>query len=166
MSAGSGRHQPHLPALRLAPPQPRQPDVQSTRAAPPPPVSGAEGRAVWMRRSQTCSLAPSKGPQPEGDKIEPCWGGGADGAALARCEVCHKSYTQFSNLCRHKRMHADCRTQIKCKDCGQMFSTTSSLNKHRRFCEGKNHYTPGGLFASAPGLSLFLFELVVKVNWV
>uniref|UniRef100_A0A8D0TYF9 [histone H3]-lysine(9) N-methyltransferase n=1 Tax=Sus scrofa TaxID=9823 RepID=A0A8D0TYF9_PIG len=68
------------------------------------------------------------------------------------CEVCHKSYTQFSNLCRHKRMHADCRTQIKCKDCGQMFSTTSSLNKHRRFCEGKNHYPPGGLFA--PGLPL------------
>lgn len=67
-------------------------------------------------------------------------------------EVCHKSYTQFSNLCRHKRMHADCRTQIKCKDCGQMFSTTSSLNKHRRFCEGKSHYTPGGLFS--PGLPL------------
>ncbi|XP_051951136.1 histone-lysine N-methyltransferase PRDM16-like isoform X2 [Xyrauchen texanus] len=64
------------------------------------------------------------------------------------CEVCHKSYTQFSNLCRHKRMHADCRTQIKCKDCGQMFSTTSSLNKHRRFCEGKNHYNPGGIFTS------------------
>ncbi|MGH0163038.1 UNVERIFIED_CONTAM: hypothetical protein FKN15_044232 [Acipenser sinensis] len=64
------------------------------------------------------------------------------------CEVCHKSYTQFSNLCRHKRMHADCRTQIKCKDCGQMFSTTSSLNKHRRFCEGKNHYNPGGMFNS------------------
>ncbi|XP_056905963.1 histone-lysine N-methyltransferase MECOM isoform X6 [Takifugu flavidus] len=63
------------------------------------------------------------------------------------CEVCHKAYTQFSNLCRHKRMHADCRTQIKCKDCGQMFSTTSSLNKHRRFCEGKNHFTAGGLFA-------------------
>uniref|UniRef100_A0A673I857 Si:ch211-263k4.2 n=1 Tax=Sinocyclocheilus rhinocerous TaxID=307959 RepID=A0A673I857_9TELE len=64
------------------------------------------------------------------------------------CEVCHKSYTQFSNLCRHKRMHADCRTQIKCKDCGQMFSTTSSLNKHRRFCEGKNHYNPGGIFTT------------------
>ncbi|KAL7978617.1 hypothetical protein Chor_005599 [Crotalus horridus] len=68
------------------------------------------------------------------------------------CEVCHKSYTQFSNLCRHKRMHADCRTQIKCKDCGQMFSTTSSLNKHRRFCEGKNHYNPGGLFAPVSSL--------------
>ncbi|XP_039615536.1 histone-lysine N-methyltransferase MECOM isoform X4 [Polypterus senegalus] len=69
------------------------------------------------------------------------------------CEVCHKSYTQFSNLCRHKRMHADCRTQIKCKDCGQMFSTTSSLNKHRRFCEGKNHFTAGGLFGQGISLS-------------
>ncbi|XP_049342211.1 histone-lysine N-methyltransferase PRDM16 isoform X2 [Astyanax mexicanus] len=67
-------------------------------------------------------------------------------------EVCHKSYTQFSNLCRHKRMHADCRTQIKCKDCGQMFSTTSSLNKHRRFCEGKNHYSPAGMFT--PGIPM------------
>uniref|UniRef100_A0A672KL51 MDS1 and EVI1 complex locus n=1 Tax=Sinocyclocheilus grahami TaxID=75366 RepID=A0A672KL51_SINGR len=70
------------------------------------------------------------------------------------CEVCHKSYTQFSNLCRHKRMHADCRTQIKCKDCSQMFSTTSSLNKHRRFCEGKNHFAAaaGGLFAHGMAL--------------
>ncbi|XP_036856057.1 histone-lysine N-methyltransferase PRDM16 isoform X6 [Manis javanica] len=78
------------------------------------------------------------------------------------CEVCHKSYTQFSNLCRHKRMHADCRTQIKCKDCGQMFSTTSSLNKHRRFCEGKNHYTPGGIFA--PGLPLTPGTLMDKAK--
>ncbi|XP_072012420.1 histone-lysine N-methyltransferase PRDM16 isoform X3 [Engystomops pustulosus] len=76
------------------------------------------------------------------------------------CEVCHKSYTQFSNLCRHKRMHADCRTQIKCKDCGQMFSTTSSLNKHRRFCEGKNHYNPGGMFG--PGLPLTPSSLMDK----
>ena len=49
-------------------------------------------------------------------------------------------------------MHADCRTQIKCKDCGQMFSTTSSLNKHRRFCEGKNHFASGALFPQ--GISL------------
>ncbi|XP_045065354.1 histone-lysine N-methyltransferase PRDM16-like isoform X2 [Coregonus clupeaformis] len=69
------------------------------------------------------------------------------------CEVCHKSYTQFSNLCRHKRMHADCRTKIKCKECGQMFSTTSSLNKHRRFCEGKNHYGPTGVLF-APGIPM------------
>ncbi|KAJ8371204.1 hypothetical protein SKAU_G00112320 [Synaphobranchus kaupii] len=75
-------------------------------------------------------------------------------------EVCHKSYTQFSNLCRHKRMHADCRTQIKCKDCGQMFSTTSSLNKHRRFCEGKNHYTPGGMFT--PGIPMASSPIMAK----
>lgn len=51
-------------------------------------------------------------------------------------------------------MHADCRTQIKCKDCGQMFSTTSSLNKHRRFCEGKTHFAAaaGGLFGPGMGL--------------
>ncbi|XP_071945496.1 histone-lysine N-methyltransferase MECOM-like isoform X2 [Antedon mediterranea] len=53
------------------------------------------------------------------------------------CEVCLKSYTQFSNLCRHKRMHIDCRTRLKCMGCGQVFSTVTSLNKHRRFCHGQ-----------------------------
>ncbi|XP_055712319.1 transcription factor hamlet-like isoform X2 [Phlebotomus papatasi] len=52
-----------------------------------------------------------------------------------RCEVCLKAYTQFSNLCRHKRMHADCRMQIKCTKCGQSFSTVTSLSKHKRFCD-------------------------------
>ncbi|XP_054007090.1 histone-lysine N-methyltransferase PRDM16-like [Hylaeus anthracinus] len=52
-----------------------------------------------------------------------------------QCEVCFKSYTQFSNLCRHKRMHADCRMQIKCGKCGQTFSTVTSLSKHKRFCD-------------------------------
>uniref|UniRef100_G1KRE9 MDS1 and EVI1 complex locus n=1 Tax=Anolis carolinensis TaxID=28377 RepID=G1KRE9_ANOCA len=83
------------------------------------------------------------------------------------CEVCHKSYTQFSNLCRHKRMHADCRTQIKCKDCGQMFSTTSSLNKHRRFCEGKNHFAAGGFFGqgiSLPGTPAMDKSSMVNMN--
>ncbi|XP_061592457.1 histone-lysine N-methyltransferase PRDM16 isoform X8 [Cololabis saira] len=79
------------------------------------------------------------------------------------CEVCHKSYTQFSNLCRHKRMHADCRTQIKCKDCGQLFSTTSSLNKHRRFCEGKNHYgSPAGMFNA--GIPMSSSPIMAKVK--
>ncbi|XP_074498642.1 histone-lysine N-methyltransferase PRDM16 isoform X1 [Sebastes fasciatus] len=78
-------------------------------------------------------------------------------------EVCHKSYTQFSNLCRHKRMHADCRTQIKCKDCGQLFSTTSSLNKHRRFCEGKNHYgSPVGMFN--PGIPMSSSPIMAKIK--
>ncbi|XP_059477429.1 histone-lysine N-methyltransferase PRDM16-like isoform X2 [Neocloeon triangulifer] len=63
-----------------------------------------------------------------------------------QCEVCLKAYTQFSNLCRHKRMHADCRSgpitqpqffssQIKCHRCGQAFSTVTSLSKHKRFCD-------------------------------
>ncbi|XP_059614431.1 transcription factor hamlet-like [Phlebotomus argentipes] len=52
-----------------------------------------------------------------------------------QCEVCFKAYTQFSNLCRHKRMHADCRMQIKCTKCGQSFSTVTSLSKHKRFCD-------------------------------
>ena len=52
-----------------------------------------------------------------------------------RCDVCHKAYTQFSNLCRHKRMHADCRQRIRCPDCDQTFATTTSLAKHRRFCD-------------------------------
>ncbi|VEN45468.1 unnamed protein product [Callosobruchus maculatus] len=52
-----------------------------------------------------------------------------------QCEVCFKSYTQFSNLCRHKRMHADCRMRIKCVKCGQCFSTVTSLSKHKRFCD-------------------------------
>ncbi|XP_019743489.1 PR domain zinc finger protein 16 isoform X10 [Hippocampus comes] len=78
-------------------------------------------------------------------------------------EVCHKSYTQFSNLCRHKRMHADCRTQIKCKDCGQLFSTTSSLNKHRRFCEGKNHYgSPTAMFN--PGIPMSSSPIMAKAK--
>lgn len=52
-----------------------------------------------------------------------------------QCEVCFKAYTQFSNLCRHKRMHADCRMQIKCQKCTQSFSTVTSLSKHKRFCD-------------------------------
>ncbi|XP_075153921.1 hamlet isoform X2 [Haematobia irritans] len=55
-----------------------------------------------------------------------------------QCEVCFKAYTQFSNLCRHKRMHADCRMQIKCNKCGQSFSTVTSLSKHKRFCDSTN----------------------------
>lgn len=62
-----------------------------------------------------------------------------------QCEVCFKAYTQFSNLCRHKRMHADCRMQIKCQKCTQSFSTVTSLSKHKRFCDttsGPQSVTP------------------------
>ena len=44
-------------------------------------------------------------------------------------------------------MHADCRQQIKCNDCGQAFSTLTSLSKHKRFCEStyRNDQHPGVL---------------------
>ncbi|XP_033323188.1 transcription factor hamlet isoform X3 [Megalopta genalis] len=61
-----------------------------------------------------------------------------------QCEVCFKAYTQFSNLCRHKRMHADCRMQIKCVKCGQSFSTVTSLSKHKRFCDSTPPSGPPG----------------------
>lgn len=32
-------------------------------------------------------------------------------------------------------MHSDCRQLIKCGECGLAFSTTTSLGKHKRFCE-------------------------------
>ncbi|KAJ9579357.1 hypothetical protein L9F63_024535, partial [Diploptera punctata] len=66
-----------------------------------------------------------------------------------QCEVCFKAYTQFSNLCRHKRMHADCRMQIKCVKCGQSFSTLTSLSKHKRFCDSTAP-SPGAASASSP----------------
>ncbi|XP_068151786.1 LOW QUALITY PROTEIN: transcription factor hamlet [Drosophila tropicalis] len=56
------------------------------------------------------------------------------------CEVCFKAYTQFSNLCRHKRMHATCRMQIKCPKCGQSFSTVTSLTKHKKFCDSTGSF--------------------------
>ncbi|XP_063697464.1 MDS1 and EVI1 complex locus protein EVI1-A [Culicoides brevitarsis] len=59
-----------------------------------------------------------------------------------QCEVCYKAYTQFSNLCRHKRMHVNCRMQIKCGKCGQSFSTVTSLSKHKRFCDSTGNLPP------------------------
>ncbi|KAF7382863.1 hypothetical protein HZH66_013265 [Vespula vulgaris] len=67
-----------------------------------------------------------------------------------QCEVCFKAYTQFSNLCRHKRMHADCRMQIKCVKCGQSFSTVTSLSKHKRFCDSTTPTGPPGTMPQLP----------------
>ena len=51
-----------------------------------------------------------------------------------RCAVCNKAYTQFSNLCRHKRMHVLCRQKMKCAQCGQEFGTEHSFEKHQISC--------------------------------
>lgn len=55
-----------------------------------------------------------------------------------KCQFCHRAYTQFSNLCRHKRMQSACKQQIKCNKCDQAFSTANSAAKHKKFCEGTN----------------------------
>ncbi|CAB3234126.1 unnamed protein product [Arctia plantaginis] len=52
-----------------------------------------------------------------------------------QCKVCFKAYTQFSNLCRHKRMHIACRALVECVKCGQSFTSYASLTKHKRFCD-------------------------------
>ncbi|XP_053610880.1 histone-lysine N-methyltransferase PRDM16-like isoform X3 [Plodia interpunctella] len=52
-----------------------------------------------------------------------------------QCKVCFKAYTQFSNLCRHKRMHIACRARVECGKCGQSFTSYASLTKHKRFCD-------------------------------
>ncbi|KAB7506330.1 PR domain zinc finger protein 16 [Armadillidium nasatum] len=49
-----------------------------------------------------------------------------------QCEVCYKAYTQFSNLCRHKRMHEGCRLQIKCHKCGQAFFYCNIFSKTQK----------------------------------
>lgn len=61
-----------------------------------------------------------------------------------QCEVCFKAYTQFSNLCRHKRMHSNCQMRIKCHKCTQSFNTVTSLSKHKRFCDSTSPSTVGG----------------------
>ncbi|VEL29756.1 unnamed protein product, partial [Protopolystoma xenopodis] len=46
-------------------------------------------------------------------------------------QVCHKSYTQFSNLCRHKRLHKRCSQPLDCSACGHAFGTNYSLLRHQ-----------------------------------
>lgn len=73
-----------------------------------------------------------------------------------RCEACSKAYTQFSNLCRHKRMQKSCRLQIKCNKCGQSFSTFTSSSKHKKFCEG--NLTSSSAFGAIPNSNSSAFE--------
>lgn len=58
-----------------------------------------------------------------------------------RCNICTKSYTQFSNLCRHRKTHSiQQQTVINsivneriflCQNCKQKFLTQQSLLKHK-----------------------------------
>lgn len=52
-----------------------------------------------------------------------------------KCGSCSKSYTQFSNLCRHRRTRPACRQRLVCPDCDMIYPTVALLTKHRRdFC--------------------------------
>lgn len=65
-----------------------------------------------------------------------------------RCEVCRKSYTQFSNLCRHRRMRAACRRRLICDVCGASLPTAASLARHRRLqCRSDQ---PSSIFRPLP----------------
>lgn len=65
-----------------------------------------------------------------------------------RCEVCRKSYTQFSNLCRHRRMRAACRRRLICDVCGASLPTAASLARHRRLqCRSDD---PPSIFRPVP----------------
>lgn len=71
-------------------------------------------------------------------------------------QVCNKCYTQFSNLCRHKRMHKECRSRIKCDLCGAEYTTSHSLEKHKATCSQQAHATQGACpqLAPPPGAAL------------
>ena len=49
-------------------------------------------------------------------------------------KLCSKSYTQFSNLCRHKRTHLEVKSTLNCKYCFTAFQSTASFNKHETIC--------------------------------
>ena len=66
-----------------------------------------------------------------------------------KCGSCSKSYTQFSNLCRHRRTRPACRQRLVCPDCDMIYPTVALLTKHRRdFCcqNNKNSTQPNNSF--------------------
>lgn len=97
------------------------------------------------------------------------------------CEICYKAYTQFSNLCRHKRSHmtgnnnAAQRQQkhiFKCTTCSSSFASQISLNKHRKTsaCDLKstNQYTSTSHSTNSPSdqhqNSLFNLYAIAQLN--
>lgn len=47
-------------------------------------------------------------------------------------------------------MHAVCRTPSKCLKCGQTFNTSTSLTKHKRFCDSTTSAGPPGTMPQLP----------------
>ncbi|VEL43684.1 unnamed protein product, partial [Protopolystoma xenopodis] len=53
-------------------------------------------------------------------------------AGWTQPQHCHKAYTQYSNLCRHKRMQPQCHRQPTCAHCDATFASWRDLERHRR----------------------------------
>ncbi|XP_052459124.1 uncharacterized protein LOC128017705 isoform X3 [Carassius gibelio] len=53
-----------------------------------------------------------------------------------RCSVCHKTFTEKSNLTRHLKIHAVARETFDCDVCRKSLTTKSSLVSHQQ----KNQY--------------------------
>ena len=51
-------------------------------------------------------------------------------------KVCSKAYTQSSNLCRHKRIHA---REIKCPTCSITFPNGQFYIRHKKTCSTRTH---------------------------
>ena len=69
-------------------------------------------------------------------------------------KLCSKSYTQFSNLCRHKRTHLDVKNSLNCKYCFSTFQSTALFNKHETFCM-RERYEAANMnesFGESPGI--------------
>ena len=52
--------------------------------------------------------------------------------------MCPKAYTQFSNLCRHKRTHLDKSSSFICRYCLSIFKSGVSFCKHKASCGQKS----------------------------
>lgn len=61
-------------------------------------------------------------------------GGGSDVAEKFRCALCHKSYSTYAGLLKHKQLHCDAhaRKAFSCKYCEKEYVSLGALKMHIR----------------------------------